>query len=121
MKTPKELEEAVQSYQNGDRGSFDRIYELSYRYLYTCISRVVKNEDAAMDMLQETYLEISRSIGQLNRTEDFLSWAAMIGNRKCFAYLKKTNRMVLVGTDGEEEEAEVLFITNKALDMNYLD
>ncbi len=106
MKTPKELEEAVQSYQNGDRGSFDRIYELSYRYLYTCISRVVKNEDAAMDMLQETYLEISRSIGQLNRTEDFLSWAAMIGNRKCFAYLKKTNRMVLVGTDGEEEEAD---------------
>ena len=59
-----------------------------------------------MDMLQETYLEISRSIGQLNRTEDFLSWAAMIGNRKCFAYLKKTNRMVLVGTDGEEEEAD---------------
>ena len=88
MKTPKELEEAVKSYQNRDGESFNRIYQLSYRYLHTCIVRVVKNENAAMDMIQETYLEISRSIGQLNQTEDFLSWAAMIGNRKCFAYLK---------------------------------
>ena len=96
----------MQSYQKGDQESFNRIYELSYRYLYTCIIRVVKNEDTAMDMIQETYLEISRSIGQLNRTEDFLSWAAMIGNRKCFACLKKGNRLLLVGAGDEEEEGD---------------
>lgn len=106
MKTPKELEEAVKSYQNGDGESFNRIYELSYRYLYTCIVRVVKNEDAAMDMIQETYLEISRSICQLNQTEDFLSWAAMIGNRKCFAYLKKNNRMILLDSDDGEGDSD---------------
>ena len=106
MKTPKELEEAVKSYQNGDGESFNRIYELSYRYLHTCIVRVVKNEDAAMDMIQETYLEISRSIGQLNQTEDFLSWAAMIGNRKCFAYLKKNNRMILLDSDDGEGDSD---------------
>ena len=106
MKTPKELEEAVRGYQNGDRESFNRIYELSYRYLYTCVSRVVRDEEAAMDMIQETYLEISRNIGQLNQTEDFLSWAAMIGNRKCFAYLKKKNRTVLIGAGEGEEESD---------------
>ena len=106
MKTPKELEEAVKSYQNGDRESFNRIYELSYRYLYTCIVRVMKNEDAAMDMIQETYLEISRNIDQLNQTENFLSWAAMIGNRKCFAYLKKNNRMILLDSDEGEGDSD---------------
>ena len=90
----------MQSYQKGDQESFNRIYELSYRYLYTCIIRVVKNEDTAMDMIQETYLEISRSIGQLNRTEDFLSWAAMIGNRKCFACLKKRKPSASGGSGG---------------------
>ena len=72
---------------------------------------VVKDEDAAMDMLQETYLEISKSISQLKRPEDFLSWAAMIANRKCFAYLKKQKNIVLVdenslGGDSEDTKGD---------------
>ena len=62
MKTSAELKTSVIDYQHGDREAFSDIYELSYRYLHTCVIHVVKNEDAAMDMLQETYLEISKSI-----------------------------------------------------------
>lgn len=99
MKTTKELEDAVREYQNGNTDSFDRIYELSYGYLYTCVIHVVKDEEAAEDMLQETYLEISRNLSQLKNAGDFLSWASTIGNRKCYAYLKK-QRDVLVRSDG---------------------
>ena len=102
MKTTKELEDAVRQYQNGDTVSFDRIYELSYRYLYTCVIHVVKDEEIAADMLQETYLEISRNISQLKSAEDFLSWASTIGNRKCYAYLKK-QRDVLVRSDNDQD------------------
>ena len=96
MKTTKELQWAVAEYQKGKQESFNLIYEQSYKYLHTCVIHVVKNEDVTMDMLQETYLEISRSLWQLKDTENFLSWAAMIANRKCFVYLKKQNCLVLL-------------------------
>lgn len=101
MKTIKELEDAVRQYQNGNMDSFNRIYELSYGYLYTCVIHVVKDKEAAADMLQETYLEISRNLSQLKNTGDFLSWASTIGNRKCYAYLKK-HRDVLVRSDDDQ-------------------
>lgn len=104
MKTPELLAEAVRRYREGDKESFNEIYEASYRYLYTCIANVVQDEEATMDMLQETYLEISRSIGQLRQDEDFLSWAAVIANRKCFAYLKKNREILLEQRENEGEE-----------------
>jgi len=99
MKTSPELQKAVAEYQKGSVEAFNTIYEQSYKYLHTCVIHVVKNEDMAMDMLQETYLEISKSISQLKSTEDFLSWAAMIANRKCFAHLKKQKDVLLDGSN----------------------
>ena len=102
MNTPQELQQAVEAYINGDQDSFTTIYELSHRYLYTCVMHVVKDENTALDMLQETYLEISRNITQLSEPERFMSWAAVIANRKCFAYLKKKRDLLL--TAGEDED-----------------
>lgn len=109
MKTSPELQKAVTEYQKGSVEAFNTIYEQSYKYLHTCVIHVVKNEDMAMDMLQETYLEISKSISQLKSTEDFLSWAAMIANRKCFAHLKKQNDILLDGSglgDGDSDSTD---------------
>ena len=109
MKTTKELEDAVRQYQNGNTDSFDQIYELSYRYLHTCVIHVVKDEEIAADMLQETYLEISRNISQLKSAEDFLSWASTIGNRKCYAYLKKQRDVLIRSDDDQDEDAQDFF------------
>ena len=109
MKTSPELQKAVAEYQKGSVEAFNTIYEQSYKYLHTCVIHVVKNEDMAMDMLQETYLEISKSISQLKSIEDFLSWAAMIANRKCFAHLKKQKDILLDGSglgEGDSDSAD---------------
>lgn len=109
MKISPELQKAVAEYQKGSVEAFNTIYEQSYKYLHTCVIHVVKNEDMAMDMLQETYLEISKSISQLKSTEDFLSWAAMIANRKCFAHLKKQKDILLDGSglgEGDSDSAD---------------
>lgn len=109
MKTSPELQKAVAEYQKGSVDAFNTVYEQSYKYLHTCVIHVVKNEDTAMDMLQETYLEISKSISQLKSTEDFLSWAAMIANRKCFAHLKKQKDILLDGSglsEGDSDSAD---------------
>lgn len=119
MKTTKELEDAVRECQNGNTDSFGRIYELSYGYLYTCVIHVVKDEEAAEDMLQETYLEISRNLSQLKNAEDFLKWASTIGNRKCYAYLKK-QRDVLVRSDDDQNGDEQDFFEAIADDEAFI-
>lgn len=109
MKTPAELETAVREYQRGNREEFDKVYEMSYRYLYVCIEHLVRDEDAAKDLLQETYLDITRNISQLRSPEDFLSWAASIARRRCCAYFKRADKWILVneGEDGQEMIASV--------------
>lgn len=110
MDTSAELSGAVRRFQKGQREAFDDIYKMSYGYLYVCLSRLVKDEDITKDMLQETYLEICKSIGQLNQPERFLSWAARIACRKYIAWLKKERRLpVAEGGQAEgclEEMAE---------------
>ncbi len=115
MKTSAELQSAVREYQEGDRSRFNSVYELSYPYLHTCVIHIVKDEDTAMDMLQETYLEVSKNISQLQDAQSFLGWAAMIANRKCYAYLKK-NKNVLLYEGGDDEEEKTDFFDNIADD-----
>ena len=91
MGTSTGLTDCVRKFQSGDKKAFEEVYRLSYAYLYTCIIHVVKDDDAAQDMLQETYLETCRNIGQLEKPENFLGWASTIANRKCYAFLKKKN------------------------------
>ncbi|MDE6662121.1 MAG: sigma-70 family RNA polymerase sigma factor [Lachnospiraceae bacterium] len=107
MKAPEELQKAVERYRNGEKSYFDQIYKLSHRYLYVCIKHIVKDKEIASDMLQETYLEISRSIEQLRNTEDFLNWAAVISKRKCYAYLNKTDKLFLSDTGNEGGGQEI--------------
>lgn len=102
MNTTKELQDAVKAYASGEKERFTQIYELSYKYLHTCVIHIVKDEDVAMDMLQESYIEISRNIHQLQNSDGFLNWAATIANRKCFAYLKKNRDALYVGEESEE-------------------
>lgn len=104
MTTSDELRNYVQKYKEGDSKAFEDIYRMSYAYLHTCIMHMVKDEDAAQDMLQETYMEISRSIEQLKDLNNFLSWAAVIANRKCLALLKKKNSELLVQEDDWDDK-----------------
>lgn len=85
----QELTNAVRDYQNGDAEAFNIIYELSYRYLYVCIRNIIGSEDESRDILQNTYMDIAKSISSLNQAEAFLSWAGVIARRECYAYFKK--------------------------------
>ena len=60
------------------------------------IKKIVGKQEDAQDILQETYTEIIKSIAQLKEPERFLSWAGMIANRKCFAFINKNKRDVLI-------------------------
>ncbi len=98
-----ELRQALIQYKNGNRDTFGIIYIQSQKYVYTCIHNVMKGNDNVQDiiedMMQETYVEVSRSLGQLEDVERFLQWAGTIATRKCYAFLTKNKRYVLLNEE----------------------
>lgn len=103
MEPTKELRQAVSDYRAGTADAFTAIYEGSNRYIYTCIHKVMagndNEQDIISDIMQDTYVEISRSIQKLDNEGSFLPWAGAIATRKCYAYLRKNKKCVLLDGD----------------------
>lgn len=115
MDTSSELRAAVCRFQKGEKKAFDDIYKMSYGYLFVCVSRLIKDEDSVHDILQETYLEICKSIGQLKQPELFLAWAARIAYRKCLAWLKKEQRLPVAEKGQTQDRLEEVAETEEFL------
>ena len=103
MEPTKELRQAVKEYKAGKAEAFTTLYEESSKYVYTCIYKVMVGNDNAQDIIndimQDTYVEISKYISQLEDEDKFLSWAGTIATRKCYAYLKKNKKYVLLNEE----------------------
>lgn len=110
MEPTNNLKQAIKDYKSGNSQAFDILYLESKKYVYTCIYKVMSGNDnvydATEEIMQETYLEICKSIAQLENEERFLQWAGMIATRKCYAYIKKNKKYVLV--DEEDNTFDTL-------------
>lgn len=108
MEPTAELKQAVRRYREGDTEAFTRLYEESSKYIYTCIYNAMRGndnvEDAVCDIMQDTYVEISRNITKLENEDSFLSWAAKTAVRKCYAWLKKNKKYVLLPEEDDTLE-----------------
>lgn len=105
MEPSKELKQAVIDYKNGREEAFTTLYEESQKYIYVCISKIMKDCDSfsevVNDLMQDTYMEISRHISQLENVESFLNWAGAIATRQCYAYLKKNSQYILLSEEDD--------------------
>ncbi|MBO5302959.1 MAG: sigma-70 family RNA polymerase sigma factor [Lachnospiraceae bacterium] len=108
MQPTEKLKQATIEYKSGNAEAFTILYEESSKYIYTCIYKVMSGNDNAndtiCDIMQDTYIEISRYITQLENEEKFLSWAGTIATRKCYAYLKKNKKYVLLHEEDDTFE-----------------
>ena len=105
MEISQNLRQAIMSYRAGDANAFTPIYEESQKYVYTCVYKVMNGNDnaydATMDIMSETFFEISQSLYNLNDIEKYYSWAGTIATRKCYDYIKKNKKYVLINKDGK--------------------
>ncbi len=97
------LTNAVISFQNGDVGAFDTIYNESKKYIYYTILKSTGDKEATDDILQETYLGVYKSLGQLQKPGAFKGWAAKIAQHKVSRYYQKKNPELFSLEDDMEE------------------
>ena len=85
MKTIKDL---VSSAKSGNKKSFDKLYELTHNDVwYNCLS-LLKDEENAKDIMQETYITAFLKLDTLKDEEKFCGWIISIAVNKCKNKLK---------------------------------
>jgi RNA polymerase sigma factor (sigma-70 family) len=85
MKTIKEL---VLSAKNGNKKAFDKLYKLTSNDVwFTCVS-LLKDEENAKDIMQETYITAFLKLDILKDEEKFCSWLTAIATNKSKNKLK---------------------------------
>ncbi len=107
----KLLYECVRRMQNHDVSVFEKIYELTEKYIFKIINDVLQNVSQTEDVMQETYLQIYRKIDTLQAPEAFYVWAGRIATGYTYRYIKTYRREILATTCEEDDSTGFMFDT----------
>ena len=84
----KAIKELVLSAKNGNKKAFDKLYKLtSNNVWFTCVS-LLKDEENAKDIMQETYITAFLKLDTLKDEEKFCGWLTAIATNKSKNKLK---------------------------------
>jgi len=78
--------------QAGDAVALDQLLRRHEQPLYRHIHRLVRENDASYDVLQDSYIAILRNIRKLRSRASFRSWAFGVATRTCLKALSKRQR-----------------------------
>lgn len=120
----EKLTSLVVAAQKGDGDATNELFNAFYNDLYYFALKTVKDDDLALDITQEAFVEIINTLGNLQEPAAFVTWAKQITYHQCTRYFKK-KKDILVDEDEEghtifddlqEENSE--FIPHEALDKS---
>ncbi len=90
--------------QNDNSEAMNQLFNSFYNDVYYFALKTVKNEDTACDITQETFVEIIKTIKNLQEPAAFVTWMKQITYHQCTRYFKK-KKDVLV--DEAEDESTI--------------
>ena len=120
------LIKTVTAAQRGDVGAINTLFNEYYNDVHYFAYKTVKDAHLADDITQETFIEVIRTIKNLEAPAAFVSWLNKIAYHQCSRYFRK-KRDVLAPEDEngnspldsiEEENSE--FIPDEALEKEEL-
>jgi RNA polymerase sigma-70 factor (ECF subfamily) len=83
----------VERAQQGDRDAYEQLARSSARRLFLVASRILRDNDAAEDAVQQTLVSIWRDLPTLRDPDRFEAWTYRIVVRQCRAEARRGRRM----------------------------
>ena len=86
------------------------LYQQTYSSVYAVAYSIVKNEQDACDLTQETYISAFTSLDKLNDIQKFDKWVIQIVANKCKDFLrkKKPDLFSQMGEEDQDFEADII-------------
>jgi RNA polymerase sigma-70 factor (ECF subfamily) len=82
----------VQRARAGDPAAWDNLFRRYQLPLYVYAFELVRDEQASLDIVQETFINASRHLGSLREDGKFGSWLFGIAHQKCIQRWRKKGR-----------------------------
>lgn len=97
-------EELVRAYAQGNNEAFDILLKRHQNRVYNYILRIIKNEDVANDIFQETFVKAILTIKQGRYTESgkFPAWISRIAHNLIIDYFRQEKAENVQSSDLEE-------------------
>lgn len=84
----------IESCIKGDNSAYYQLYKLYSRAMYNTAFRIVKNEQDAEDILQESFVSAFKNLGAFSNNSTFGAWLKKIVVNKAINYLRKKHIQV---------------------------
>ncbi len=112
--------ELVQRYVNGDHHSIEILINRHKNRVYSYILLIVKNQDLAEDIFQDTFIKVIRSLkyGRYTENGKFISWVLRISHNLIIDHFRKEK---LNGTIPSSSCESDVFNSQKLSDENIED
>src|SRR6202008_1219760 len=108
MLTPADLVSLIAAVAKGDEAAFERLYVATRAKLYGVALRILRRQELAEEIIQETYVKIWNSAGQFNpELASPITWMTSIArNRAIDLVRKKSEASIEEEPDAMEVAAE---------------
>ena len=97
---------------------FMQIYNKTIDKAFYVALSIVKNQDTANDILQDSYLQVLQSIEKIYDENYLQAWVNKIVTNKAIDYLRKNNRLQV--TDFEADENNIVDSYLEETDIDFI-
>jgi RNA polymerase sigma-70 factor (ECF subfamily) len=84
--------ELIEECRNGDLHNFRKVVEKTTPMIFSVAFRILGDEDAARDIVQDTMVTIWQKLSRIKTVESYKTWAYRIAVNKCYDQLRKQKR-----------------------------
>lgn len=107
------LTKLVRLLQENDESAFNELYHRYHRLVYYIAFQLTKNHADAEEIVQETFVQVQRSIGSLNDPLQFKAWIGKIAHSKTITMLRRKK-------DQQMSDSQLEILSNEVEDrMEY--
>ena len=104
--------------QHGDKKAFELLVVKYQRKLMRLISRLIRDQAEAEDVVQEAFIKAYRDLPQFRGDSAFYTWLYRIGINTAKNYLVTQGRRAPTSTEADVEEAETFDDGDQLRDIN---
>lgn len=111
MDWERDIGELLERARTGDHDAFEELYQLACGSNFNVIRKIVKNDQDAQDVLQDTWIKIYEKLNQIQGTTQasFVSWSGRIASNTALDFLRKRRPLLFSELEQDSEFNEMSF------------
>jgi RNA polymerase sigma-70 factor (ECF subfamily) len=112
--------ELISLYLKGNQSAIEMLISRHNQRVFTYISLLVKNQELAEDIFQETFIKVIQSLkkGKYQEQGTFVSWVVRISHNLIIDHFRKSKNLKTVSNDSVDAD---IFNSRKFADQNIED